>query len=264
MLQSGKPRHQQISDTLRQQIQDGTMGPNDQLLSENQLGEEFQVSRITVRRALQTLENEGLIYRRQGLGAFVSDQRVSQSMIRLNSFVEDMELAGLKASSQIIGFTKVVCPDPIAHELRMELGKHVFRLDRLRLGDETPIAYDITFLPPFYAQLLDGFDLETDTIYRILEEEFEIPILMGRYRLDAANAEESVATHLQVPVNKALFLIERISVGAKEKPVYFQRRFYRTDRVKYEVELARDKSESGKGFKTLPLREFAPVFKKTP
>lgn len=263
MLQSGKPRHQQISDTLREKIEDGTYAPNDQLLSENQLGEEFQVSRITVRRALQTLENEGLIYRRQGLGAFVSDHRVSQSMIRLNSFVEDMELAGLNASSHIIGFSKVVCPDAIAHELRVDPGKQVFRLDRLRLGDGAPIAYDSTWLPPFYAQLLEGFDLEKDTIYRILEEEFEIPILMGRYRLDATNADENLATHLQVPVHKALFLIERLSIGAKEKPVYFQRRFYRTDRVMYEVELARDNHEPGKGSKTMPLREFAPVFKKT-
>ena len=117
-------------------------------------------------------------------------------------------------------------------------------------------------MPPFYAQLLEGFDLETDTIYRILEEEFEIPILMGRYRLDATNADENLAQHLQVPVHKALFLIERLSIGAKEKPVYFQRRYYRTDRVMYEVELARDKHEPGKGSKTMPLREFAPVFKK--
>jgi len=262
MLQSGKPRHQQISDWIRERIEEGTYAPNDQLLSENQLGEQFQVSRITVRRALQTLENEGLIYRRQGLGAFVSDQRVSQSMIRLNSFVEDMELAGLKASSHIISFTKVVCPDSITHELRVEPGKQVFRLDRLRLGDGFPIAFDITWLPPFYAQLLEGYDLENDTIYRILEEEFEIPILMGRYRLDAMNADELIADHLQVPVNKALFLIERLSIGAKEKPVYFQRRFYRTDRVKYEVELARDKHEPGKNSSTMPLREFAPVFKK--
>ena len=85
---------------------------------------------------------------------------------------------------------------------------------------------------------------------------------MGRYRLDAMNADEHLADHLQVPVNKALFLIERLSIGAKEKPIYFQRRFYRTDRVKYEVELARDKHEPGKNSSTMPLREFAPVFKK--
>ena len=262
MLKSGKPRHQQISDWLRSKIEDGTFAPNDQLLSESQLGEEFDVSRITVRRALQTLENEGLIFRRQGLGAFVADQRVTQSMIRLNSFVEDMELAGLQASSQIISFQTEKCPESVSQELGIEHGKNVFRLDRLRLGDGLPFAFDATWLPPFYAQLLDGHDLEKDTIYRILEEEFDIPIVLGRYRLDAINADEDLAAHLHVPVGKALFLIERTSFGMKEKAIYFQRRYYRTDRVKYEVELARDKNKSGGSLDTMPLREFIPVFKK--
>ena len=262
MLKSGKPRHQQISDWLREQIEDGSLTANDQLLSENQLGEQFSVSRITVRRALQTLENEGLIYRRQGLGAFVSDQRVSQSMVRLNSFVEDMELAGLKASSHIVRFERVICTDSIATELGIERGKHVFRLDRLRLGDGSPLAFDTTWLPPFYAQLLEGHDLETDTIYRILEEEYEIPILLGRYRLDAVNADSNMANHLQVPLNKALFMIERISIGASDKAIYFQRRYYRTDRVKYQIGLARDKNSPNKKAREMPLREFAPVFKK--
>ena len=262
MLKSGKPRHQQISDWLREQIESGALAPDDQLLSENQLGIQFEVSRITVRRALQTLENEGLIYRRQGLGAFVTDNRVAQNMIRLNSFVEDMELAGIFASSRIIAFERILCPESVCVELGIDNGKHVFRLDRLRLGDNLPVAYDTTWLPPFYAQLLEGHDLENDTIYRILEEDFEIPIVMGRYRLDAVNADEKLASLLQVPTGKALFLIERISIGAKEKPVYFQRRYYRTDRVKYEVELARDKNQAAKGSNTMPLKEFIPVFKK--
>ncbi len=260
MLKSGKPRHQQISDWIRERIANGTFAPNDRLLSENQLGEEFKVSRITIRRALQTLENEGLIYRRQGLGAFVSDQRVAQSMIRLNDFVEDMALAGLKASSRIITFETITCPEHVAAELGLDAGKPVFRLDRLRLGDDAPIAFDITWLPPFYAQLLDGYDLENDTIYRILEEEYDISILLGRYRLDAVNAEEPIADHLHVPPGKALFLIERTSIAAKEKVVYFQHRYYRTDRVKYEVEVARTRNQSGPN--ATPLREFVPVFKR--
>jgi len=261
MLKSGKPRHEQISDWVRERIEDGTHAPHDQLMSENQLCEEFDVSRITVRRALQTLESEGLIYRRQGLGAFVSDKRVPQGMIRLTSFVEDMSRAGIDASSRIVSFHHEPCPASVAEELDAPPGKVVCRLDRLRLGNGEPIAFDSTWLPVFYGQLLDGFDLSKDTIYRIMEEEHDIPILRGRYRLDALNADAALAAHLQVVMNKALFLIERLSMTVSDKPVYFQRRYYRTDRVKYELELARDSARWKAGENAMPLREFAPKFK---
>lgn len=261
MLKSGKPRHEQISNWIRERIENGTYPPNYQLLSENQLGEQFSVSRITVRRALQTLESEGMIYRRQGLGAFVSDQRVPQGMVKLTDFVEDMTRAGLEASSRVISFHQEPCPEPVAYELGLEPGKVVCRLNRLRLGGDEPIAYDCTWLPVFYGQLLDGYDFTKDTIYRILEEEHDIPILRGRYRLDAINAEAMLASHLKVSIGRALFLVERVSMTTSDKPVYFQRRYYRTDRVRYELELARDASKKRSGERGMPLREFAPVFR---
>ncbi len=259
MLESGKPRHEQISEWIRERIDGGVYLPNDRLLSENQICEQFGVSRITVRRALQTLETEGMIYRRQGLGAFVADNRVSQGMIRLTSFVEDMEQAGLKPRSLIVNYDQVICPASIAERLDVEPGRKVVMLERLRLGDGEPIAFDRTWLPAFYGQLLEGYDLTNDTIYRILEEEFEIEVIRGHYRLDAVNADEFLSEQLHVLQGRALFLIERTSMTVHDKPVYFQRRYYRTDRVSYELELARDTTQQGE--KGMPLRQFAPRFR---
>lgn len=259
MLQPGRPRHEQISDWLREQIEQGAFGVDDQLPSENQLGVQFDVSRITVRRALQTLESEGLIYRRQGLGAFVKDARLLQGMVKLTDFVEDMAQAGLKASSQVVHFDQVTPPGFVQVALGVEPHVRVCRLDRLRLGDDQPIAFDQTWLPVFYGQLLQGYDLQHETIYRILEEDYQVPVLRGRYRLDAVNADEYVAEHLGVPVGRAVFLIERLSMTTGDKAIYVQRRYYRTDRVTYEIEVARKGGTSaGAG---MPLREFVPVFR---
>lgn len=263
MLESGKPRHEQISDWIRERIDSGAFVPNYQLQSEKQICEQFGVSRITVRRALQTLESEELIYRRQGLGAFVADKRVPQGMVRLTSFVEDMEQAGLIARSLIISYEQVPCPDSVATRLEIEPGKKVCRLERLRLGDGEPIAFDRTWLPIFYGQLLDGHNLKEDTIYRILEEEYQIDVLRGHYRLDAVNADQLLADQLKIKEGVALFLIERTSMTTGNKPVYFQRRYYRTDRVSYEIELQRDAKQRHAGSQGMPLREFAPKFKGT-
>jgi GntR family transcriptional regulator len=263
-LHPGLPLHAQISRWFREQIERGEINPGEQLPSENELSARFSVSRPTVRRALQTLETENLIYRRPGLGSFVADRRVSQGLVRLTDFAQDMERAGLEATSRILHQARESASGALASQLGLAEGAQLFRLDRLRLGDGTPIALDRTWLPPFYAQLLEGHDLTQDTIYRILEKEYGIPILSGRYRLTAEAADPELAEDLGIPCGDALLLIERISRTAGGRPVYVQRRYYRSDRVAYELEVARDPDgsrDSDGDDPAMPLREFEAVFR---
>ena len=261
MLKTGRPRHEQVSDWAREQIEQGVYTVDQQLPSESQLGERFGVSRITVRRALQTLESEGLIYRRQGLGSFVQDNRVRQGLVRLTDFVEDMAQAGLVGSSEVLHYGPVPAPPDVAEALGLDESTTVFRLDRLRFGDDEPIAFDCTWLPVFYAQLLDGHDLTHETIYQILERDYQVPVLRGRYRIEAAGADAELAAHLGLPEGHPLLLIRRVSLTHGERRIYVQKRYYRSDRVAYELELERDPSRKGPVSAGLPLREFEPVFK---
>jgi GntR family transcriptional regulator len=258
-LESGRPRHEQISDWLREQIEEGSYAVDEKLPSEKELGEQFDVSRVTVRRALQTLESEDYIYRRQGLGSFVKERRASQGLVRLTDFAQDMAQAGLEARSVVEHHAPETPPPEVAVRLGTD-DQQVMRLDRLRLGDDRPVAFDRTWLPMFYAQLLEGHDLEHETIYGILETEYDIPVLRGRYRITATNAETAVAELLGIPEGNALLLIERLSLTEGDKRVYFQRRYYRSDRVAYELELARDPGKQGSTEHGMPLRDFEPVF----
>lgn len=258
-LESGRPRHEQISDWLREHIEQGTYDIDEKLPSEKELGEQFDVSRVTVRRALQTLESEDYIYRQQGLGSFVKERRAAQGLVRLTDFAQDMAQAGLEASSEVVHHASETAPPEVAVHLDTEESK-VMRLDRVRLGDGNPVAFDRTWLPMFYAQLLEGHDLEHETIYHILETEYDIPVLSGHYRITAANAAPAVAESLELEQGEALLLIERLSLTEGEKRIYFQRRYYRSDRVAYELELARDPSQHNTTDQGMPLRDFEPVF----
>lgn len=262
MLKPGRPRHEQVSDWLRRQIEEGRYDIDDQLPSESQIGQRFGVSRITVRRSLQTLENEGLIYRRQGLGSFVKDNRVRQGLVRLTDFVEDMAKAGLLASSKVVHRGPEPAGPDVAERLRVEVGTPVFRLDRLRLGDDEAMAFDQTWMPMFYAQFLESQDLEHTTIYHILEHNYSIPVLSGHYRIEAVNAAPDVAARLGVPTGRALLLIERTSETYGDKRIYYQRRYYRSDRIAYELSLERKDGSRLPASQGLPLREFEPVFRK--
>ena len=259
-LRSGRPRHEQVSGWLRERIDSGHYGPDDQLPSESRLGDRFGVSRITVRRALQTLESEGLIYRRQGLGSFVRDQKVRQGLVRLTDFAEDMQAAGLEPSSSVEHHDVEPAPARVAEALGLAEGTPVARLDRVRKADGEPVAFDRTWLPLFYAQLLEGRDLERETIYHVLERDLGIRIERGRFRMESVNAPSDVGHLLGVPWGRALLLIERSTYTEGDRCVYFQQRYYRCDRVAYELELEREAGVTGPG---LPIREFEPVFTRT-
>lgn len=262
MLKEGIPRHKQISEWLRRQIDENYYESNEKLPSENELCQKFEVSRVTVRKALQTLENEGLIYRCQGLGSFVTDHRSHHSFSKLNDFSEELAESGMKASSELLSFKQKDIGDQndILSYLDMQNQSVVVEVERIRLGDGNPVAYDITWLPIFYGQLIEGYDLRQYTIFNILEEEFEIAIHKGYYRIEAALADENLATHLQVNVHAPILQINRISYTVGDKPVYYQQRYYRNDKIVFE--LMADRSTSSKQQEErITLKGFAPVFR---
>lgn len=260
MAATATPRHERVSSWIRDQIDTGAFLENDQLPSENQLGKQFDVSRITVRRALQTLESDGLIYRRQGLGSFVADNRLHQGLEHLSDFVEDMEAAGLKPESIVLEEGTEAAGPRVAIALGIEEGTTVYRIDRLRKGNGETLAYDRTWMPMFYAHLLQQKDLESTTIYQVLEDEHGICVCRGAFRIEAINAPNDVAQHLDVPWGRALLLMERTTYSDADQQVYFQQRFYRSDKVAYELELRRTKRPQQHSDQ--PVKGLEPVFKK--
>lgn len=258
------PRHEVVSQWIRSEIDSGRLGIGAQLPSEKELQKTFNISRITVRRALQTLESEGLIYRKQGLGSFVADYRVRHGLVRLTDFSEDISGAGIEPSSKVLFYAQENASEEVALTLGIEPNSICARLDRLRLGNGRPIAFDRTWLPLYYARLLDGRDLSKETIYQILQREYKIPVVRGRYLIEAVNADKELAGYLEIKENQAVLAIYRTSFTVSDQPIYFQKRFYRCDRVIYELELERDPSKNPSIPSALPLRQFSPLFVQVP
>lgn len=256
-------KHEQVKQHLKKEITEGNYESGEKLPSEKRLCDYFKVSRVTVRHALQNLENDGLIYRKQGVGAFVSDKNMKSNLVRLTDFAEDMRQAGLESSSRLIDLKKVDPIKEVNEILEVRPDMKLIRVDRIRLGSGKPIAFDITWLPPGYGQLLFDEDLTTQTIYNIIEEKYEIPIQAGSYKLTAANADEYIAQHLKVEPKGALLEIDRCSRTTGGKKVYFQKRYYNPEHVSYVMELSRAEEQNELSSKDgLPLKEFSPKFAK--
>lgn len=255
-LQTGPvPLYQQLADRLRRQIAEGDYRIGDRLPSEDALGAEFGVSRITVRAALDQLSTAGMLQRQRGKGTFVSAPPVEHELIRLTDFVEDMTAAGLIPASRVIQLDEEPASSEVAAELAIAPETPVVRLDRLRLGDNAPIAVDTTFLPLRYGRLLEREHLEDETIYRQLENRYGIPVLSGIFMIEAGVAPADLAGHLLIDQGSPLLIIRRTSYGTNQEVIYYQKRYYRADRVRYRLELNREYPN-----RHSRLTEFAPVF----
>ncbi|MAO63912.1 MAG: hypothetical protein CL666_02810 [Balneola sp.] len=256
-------KHEKVKQHLQKEITGGYYDGGDKLPSEKMLCDYFDVSRVTIRHALQNLENDGLIYRKQGVGAFVSDQTYKSNLVKLTDFSEDMRKAGLESSSRLIALKKVDPIKEVNEILDIRPDMKLIRVDRVRLGSGKPVAFDITWMPPGYGQLLFDEDLTTQTIYNVIEEKYEIPIIAGSYRFTAVKADKYIAGHLNLETGDALFEIDRCSRTTGDKKVYFQKRYYNPAYVNYVMELSRNEdSEEISSKEGLPLKEFSPQFVK--
>ncbi len=240
-LQSGSaPLYQQLANRLRQQIASGVFRPGDRLPSEDALCEEYGISRITVRAALDQLVDAGLLWRKRGKGTFVTKRQVDHELIHLTDFVEDMAASGLLPASRVTYWGEETVGDEIAGALGIASNMPVVRLERLRTADGSPIAFDVTYLPLRYGRLLDRDRLESETIYHQLEKQYGIPVVSGTFVIEAAAATRPLADHLEINVGEPVLVINRTSYTESRDPIYYQTRSYRADRVRYQLELRRD------------------------
>lgn len=250
------PLYHQLKQVLRDEIERGNYQPGERLPSEPELIRQYEISRITVRQALDELEAEGLIVRRHGKGTYVAERRIEHQLVRLTDFMEDMQQAGQNPSSRVLAFVHEPAGPAVAKALHLKEEMEVVRVDRLRLADGRPMAFDTTWLPLRFGALLAGMNLAQETIYHILETRYAIPVVSGAFSITAATATDQQADLLDMPAGAALLLIQRISYTTGDEAVYVQDRYYRPDRVQYRIMLRRHDDAGGNS----TIDEFRPVF----
>lgn len=259
MRHGSAPLYQQVADRLRRKIAAGDYAVGAQLPSEEDLCQEFGVSRITVRAALAQLVDAHLLRRQRGKGTFVAPPPVEHQLIRLTDFVEDMAAAGMQAASRVLLLREEPASDDVAAQLGVPAGTSVVQLDRLRLADGSPIAVDSSFLPLRFGHLLDDSRLAEETIYQQLEHRYGIVIHAGTFIVEATDAPEPVAQELGIRRGASVLLVHRTARTETGEAVFYQRRFYRADRVRFRLELRRMETSG-----VSRLTEFVPVFVGSP
>jgi GntR family transcriptional regulator len=233
------PLYGKVEEVLASEIARGDYQPGDRLPSEDELLARFDVSRITVRRAVQNLIQRGVVEIRRGLGTFVLAPKVSQELTKLTGFVEDMDAHGRKASARVISQGVVAASVSVAQHLGISKGTRVMRIERVRLADSVPMSFDETYLPLEIGREIVRNDLRVKPIFTLLEEKYGIPLTEAEYSLEAAAASAHVAEALDVPEGTPIFRIERTSYTTAGKPIDYEMLSYRGDLIRFVTRLAR-------------------------
>ena len=233
------PLYGKVESVLADEIARGEPKPGDRLPSEDELVARFQVSRITIRRAVQNLIGRGIVEIQRGRGTFVLAPKVSQDLTELTGFVEDMNAHGRRASARVLSQSVVTASARVAEQLGLSKGTRVMRIERVRLADLVPMSFDETYLPVDIGKMIVRNDLRVKPIFTLLEEKYGIPLKEAEYSLEAAAASAHVADALAISAGTPIFRIERTSFTMEGKPVDYEILSYRGDLIRFVTRLRR-------------------------
>ncbi|MCO6452818.1 MAG: GntR family transcriptional regulator [Caldilineales bacterium] len=227
---SGLPLYLQIYELLRRRITSDEWQPGDMLPTETALLEKYDVSRATVRQALDALVQEGLIYRERGRGTFVAHPTVEQGLVRIVSFTEDMRQRGFEPGTEVLSVGLVQASEEQARALQVPVGEELVHIERLRLADNEPMSIEASFLVHRLCPNILSHDYAVLPLRDALENDYGIRMESATQTIRAFNASPRIAQKLGIRKSSAILVIERISRSQYGVPVEFLQVYHRGDR----------------------------------
>ena len=220
------PRYHQLKEILREKIRSGEWKPGDLIPSERELSDTYGISRMTTRQAITDLVNEGVFYREQGKGTFVTRHKITQQLLRLTGFTEDIRARGQQPSTKVLSVQMCPATEDIAEKLRLNVGQLVVCVQRLRLADGEPLAIERSQLHFKGCEQLLEEDLEQNSLYRLLESKYGVPLLEAEQELEAGLAGAEEAQLLRIPVGSAVLYTRRTTLTERSQPIEYAKSVY--------------------------------------
>jgi GntR family transcriptional regulator len=230
------PKWAQLRDILVSLV-DSELTPDEPIPSERELSERFGVSRMTARQAVDQLVSEGRLYRVAARGTFVAPGKLEVPM-RLTSFSEDMRSRGMTPGSSMLGLKTETASAEIAQALGLPRDGQVHVIERLRTADERPMAIERAQIAAHRAPHLFRHDLLHDSLYAILEREYDLVVDGAEQEIEAGTVAGDDAELLDVPAGAPVLHLTRRSFSGGT-PIEHVRSTYRGDRFRLHAKLGK-------------------------
>jgi DNA-binding GntR family transcriptional regulator len=228
------PLYFQVAEQLQRAITDGVLVPGDRIANEIALADELGLSRPTMRQAIQTLVDKGLLVRKRGVGTQVVQSQIRRS-VELTSLNDDLVRAGQNPVTRVLSLERVDADEPTARELQLALGAPVWRLERLRLVGDQPLALMANTLPVDVVDLR-AVDLSETGLYEHLRRA-GIHIRVAHQRIGATRADARTAKLLTGRKGDPLLTMNRTAFDDNGRAVEFGAHAYRPELYTFEMTL---------------------------
>ena len=233
-----------VWEALLSEINQPESQHGDCLPSERELGERFQFSRVVIRSALAKLEEDGLIYRMQGKGAFVKKDKVNQNASVLTSFTQDMTQRNMTRGSAIMGKEFVPCTPFLSSKLQVPTEGFVFKLKRLRMADSSPMAVEVCFLPEWIGRRISDLMVDNTSLYSLLEQQCGVHLKYALQTIEVGTLERAERDILGQNCPRCTAIITRQTFDVENNVVEFVESRYRSDRYLFRMLLDMEKPET--------------------
>lgn len=202
------PLYYQLKEILKERIKSGDLETGQFIPSERELGETYDISRPTVRQAINELVTEGFLRKQHGRGTYVAKKKISQWFLEnLTSFSEEMAQKGLHYSTTVLK-NKVVGINSTLEEMFGEEYREFYLLERLRYVNDEPYVIVTTYIPVALAEGMDEEDLEKNSLYKTLEKNYRLQIGYADRIIEASTVSGEDAEYLAVDSTSAIQLIK--------------------------------------------------------
>ena len=228
------PLYFQVEQRIEEAILDGRLPAGARLENEVSLGQRLNLSRPTIRRAIQDLVDKGLLVRRRGIGTQVVHGRVTRGL-ELTSLFDDLSTTGQKPSTQLLSRAIETANDVVAERLGVPSGSPVLHIRRLRIADGVPVAVLENWLPEAFTDITES-DLSTTGLYDLLRSR-GVSIRVAKQKIGARACSTADSQLLDIERGSALLTMERAAFDTSGRGVEYGSHFYRPDLYSFEVTL---------------------------
>jgi GntR family transcriptional regulator len=230
-----KPLYQQLRDILIDAIDSGSWVANEKIPSENELSSTYGLSRMTVRSVLTDLVKEGLLYRVQGIGTFVSEkiETLSPAYIGIR---EQLEKMGYEVETKMVECGVEKCSDTVANHLNLAPGSPVLKIKRVRYIKGRPISIHISYVDSTYSKELTPEVLEREQLCVLLNQTYGIKRKRVAETLESVQASSEEAQLLEVEKGYPLLLLKDVLYSETEQPYEYTKVVFCGDKIKIRLQ----------------------------
>jgi len=234
---SSVPMYEQIAAILKDEILSNKYDPSGNIGTQTKLAQRFDVSIITIRKAISLLTQQGLLDVTQGKGTFVKNTILNDNLTRLTGVDNIISDSHLSAQVQVLVFEMIDTPSHFDAELRRGLGKKCLHLERLHVMEGVRAAYAEIWLPAKYGELITPSDVERYTIYQIYESKWNLSLGKGKQVIRADAASPKVSEALGISPGSPVLSINRRAYSATGELVEYMQLSYEHTQYSFSVEL---------------------------